>query len=38
MKAMTNQPMKNENKKQIYGVFKKYDRNNKNYITVDDVR
>ena len=38
MKAMDSQPYRDENKKMIASVFKKYDRNNKNYLTLDDLQ
>lgn len=38
MKAMETQPYRNEDKKMIASIFKKYDRDNKNYLTVSDLR
>ena len=36
MKAMDTKPFRNERKKEIASIFKKYDRDNKNYLTIDD--
>ena len=36
MKAMDTKPFRNERKKEIAAIFKKYDRGNKNYLTIDD--
>ena len=38
MKAMDSQPYRNENKKMIASIFKKYDRENKNYLVLDDLK
>ena len=38
MKAMTTKPFRNERKKEIAAIFKKYDRDNKNYLTIDDLK
>lgn len=38
MKAMTTKPFRNETKKEIATIFKKYDRDNKNYLTVGDFK
>jgi Ca2+-binding EF-hand superfamily protein len=38
MKAMGCKPYLNENKKEIAAIFKKYDRANKNYIDINDLR
>ena len=38
MKAMDSQPYRDENKKMIASVFKKYDRHNKNYLTLEDLQ
>lgn len=38
MKAMDTKPYRNETKKEIAAIFKKYDRDNKNYLTVDDFK
>lgn len=35
---MDSKPFKKETKKQIYHVFKKYDRTNKNEITLEDLK
>ena len=38
MKAMGTKPIKNESKRDIEKVFKKYDRANKGYLTVPDLK
>ncbi len=38
MKAMDIKPYRSEDKKLIASIFKKYDRDNKNYITIKDLR
>lgn len=38
MKAMDTKPYINESKKDIMTVFKKYDRANKGYLNLDDIR
>jgi Ca2+-binding EF-hand superfamily protein len=38
MKAMGTKPYLNETKKEIGAIFKKYDRANKGYIVLDDLR
>lgn len=38
MNAMDTKPYINERKKDIQQVFKKYDRDNKGYINLDDLR
>ena len=38
MKAMDIKPYRNEDKKLIASIFKKYDRENKNYITIKDLK
>lgn len=38
MKAMDTKPYRNETKKEIATIFKKYDRDNKNYITLNDFK
>jgi Ca2+-binding EF-hand superfamily protein len=38
MKAMDTKPFRNESKKEIAAIFKKYDRDNKNYLTIDDIK
>lgn len=38
MKAMDTKPFRNESKKEIAAIFKKYDRDNKNYLTLDDIK
>lgn len=38
MKAMDTKPYRNETKKEIAAIFKKYDRDNKNYLTLDDFK
>jgi Ca2+-binding EF-hand superfamily protein len=38
MKAMDTKPYLNESKKEIGAIFKKYDRNNKGYLTMDDLK
>lgn len=38
MKAMDTKPYLNESKKEIGAIFKKYDRNNKGYLTLDDLQ
>jgi Ca2+-binding EF-hand superfamily protein len=38
MKAMDTKPYRNETKKEIAAIFKKYDRENKNYLTLDDFK
>ena len=38
MKAMDTKPYRNESKKEIAAIFKKYDRDNKSYLTIDDFR
>lgn len=38
MKAMDTKPFRNETKKEIAAIFKKYDRDNKNYLTLDDFK
>lgn len=38
MNAMDTRPFLNERKKDIMGVFRKYDRENKGYIHLDDLR
>lgn len=35
---MTTKPHKNERKKEVAAIFKKYDRGNKNYLTIDDFK
>jgi Ca2+-binding EF-hand superfamily protein len=34
MKAMDTKPFRSETKKEIAAIFKKYDRENKNYLTL----
>ena len=38
MKAMGTKPYINESKKEITAIFKKYDRTNKGYVDIDDIR
>lgn len=38
LQAIAAKPYLNQNKKQIASVFKKYDRSNKNYIDINDLR
>ena len=38
MKAMTTRPIQNEKKKDIASIFKKYDRENKNFLTIGDFK
>ena len=38
MKAMDTKPYRNETKKEIAAIFKKYDRDNKSYLTIDDFK
>ncbi len=38
MKAMDTKPYRNETKKEIAAIFKKYDRDNKNFLVLDDFR
>lgn len=38
IKAMDTQPYRNEDKKLIASIFKKYDRDNKNYLTIEDLK
>jgi centrin-1 len=38
MNAMDTRPFLNERKKDIMGVFRKYDRENKGYIHLEDLR
>ena len=38
MKAMDTKPYLSESKKEIGAIFKKYDRNNKGYLTLDDLQ
>jgi len=38
MKAMDTQPYLNETKKEIGSIFKKYDRHNKGYLNIDDLK
>ena len=38
MKAMDTKPYLNETKKEIGTIFKKYDRQNKGYLNLDDLR
>jgi len=38
MKAMDTKPFRNESKKEIAAIFKKYDRDNKNYLVLDDFK
>jgi centrin-1 len=38
MKAMDTKPYLNESKKEIGAIFKKYDRNNKGYLTLEDLQ
>lgn len=38
MQAMGTKPYLNETKKEIGAVFKKYDRHNKGYIDINDMR
>jgi centrin-1 len=38
MKAMDTKPYRNETKKEIAAIFKKYDRDNKSYLTIGDFR
>jgi Ca2+-binding EF-hand superfamily protein len=38
MKAMDSKPYEKERKKDIYHIFKKYDRTNKGYISVNDLK
>ena len=38
MKAMDTKPYRNETKKEIATIFKKYDRDNKNFLVLDDFR
>lgn len=37
MKAMDTQPYRNETKKMIASIFKKYDRDNKSFLTLKDL-
>lgn len=38
MKAMDTKPYLNETKKEVASVFKKYDRANKGYLDLEDLR
>jgi centrin-1 len=38
MKAMDSKPYEKERKKDIYRIFKKYDRTNKGYINLKDLK
>ena len=38
MRAMDTKPYLNETKKEIGAIFKKYDRNNKGYLTHEDLK
>ena len=38
MKAMDQKPDQKEKSKQLHHIFKKYDRNNKNYIDIEDLK
>lgn len=38
MKAMNSKPYEKERKKDIYRIFKKYDRTNKGYISLNDLK
>jgi Ca2+-binding EF-hand superfamily protein len=38
MKAMDTKPFRSETKKEIAAIFKKYDRDNKNFLTIDDFK
>jgi len=38
MKAMDTRPYVNESKKDILAVFKKYDRSNKGYLDLGDIK
>lgn len=38
MKAMDTKPYLNETKKEIGAIFKKYDRNNKGYLNLEDLK
>lgn len=38
MKAMDTRPFRSETKKEIAAIFKKYDRENKNYVTLEDLK
>lgn len=35
---MDTKPFRNESKKEIAAIFKKYDRDNKNYLVLDDFK
>lgn len=38
MQAMGSKPYLNETKKEVGGIFKKYDRGNKGYVDMNDLR
>ena len=35
---MDTKPFRNETKKEVATIFKKYDRDNKNYLNIEDIR